>query len=112
MATFAHRVSAALEKLSKLSASANATFSFCQSSSKMQNISSDTTKKESVSNAVERSRGSMRSKTEGYLNKSTTAKPGEHVIFGGGDASIIMETCKKFSNIRLSNSKIQKSTSK
>ncbi|XP_032674714.1 uncharacterized protein LOC116845762 isoform X2 [Odontomachus brunneus] len=106
-------LTAALEKISMLSTTANATFSLCQSSSKVLNVSSATAEKESVSNVVEKLRGSVKSEAESCLNKSlVTGKFSERAISGSGDASLIMKTCKRFNNIRLSNSKIQKSTSK
>lgn len=96
-----------------LSTSANATFSLCQTSSKMLNVSSGTAEKGSISNVMERLRGNVTSEAESCLDKSVvTEKFGERAISGSGDASLIMKTCKRLNNVRLSNSKIQKSTSK
>ncbi|XP_014478361.1 PREDICTED: uncharacterized protein LOC106746342 [Dinoponera quadriceps] len=103
-------LTAALEKISMLSTSANATFSSCQSS---QDVSPGTTKKGSVSNTVENLRGNVRSEADNCLNKSSvTEKSGERAISGGGDVSLITETCKRLNSVQLSNSKIQNSTSK
>ncbi|EFN86422.1 uncharacterized protein LOC105181449 [Harpegnathos saltator] len=104
-------LTAALEKISTLSVSADAMMSPCQFSSKLQNISPGTTKKELASNVVEKSCRSVKSVES--LNKSTTTRQSnERAISGSSDVSLVIETCKKLNSIRLSNSKTQKSTSK
>jgi len=104
-------VSAVLEKITLSSTSENATFSSCQFS-KVENISSGNVNKESVFNIVEKLCQTVRPETESCLNKSAiTEKMSECAISGGGDASLIMESCQKFNSIQSPDNKIQKSTS-
>lgn len=104
-------VSAVLEKITSSSMSGNATFSSCQFS-RVENISSESVNKELVFNIVEKLCQTVRPETESCLNKSTiTEKMGECIITGGGDASLIMESCQKLNSARPPNNKIQKSTS-
>jgi len=102
-------VSAVLEKITLSSTSENATFSSCQFS-KVENISSGNVNKESVFNIVEKLCQTVR--PESCLNKSAiTEKMSECAISGGGDASLIMESCQKFNSIQSPDNKIQKSAS-
>ncbi|EZA60672.1 Serendipity locus protein alpha [Ooceraea biroi] len=104
-------LTAVLEKLTSPSTSASSTFSVCQSLKK-QDISSGHAIKEMVTNKVGKLSGTGRLETEICLNGSAmTEKVGECTMSGGGDASLIMETCQKLSSVRLSNNKIQKSAS-
>jgi hypothetical protein len=103
-------VSAALEKIISPSTSGNTTFS--AQPLKKQDVSSGNTIKEMVPNKVGKLFRTGRLETENYLNGSAmTEKVGECTMSGGGDASLIMETCQKLSTVRLSNNKIQKSAS-
>lgn len=78
----------------------------------MENASSGSVNKESVFNIVDKLCQTGRPETESCLNKSTiTQKMGECAISGGGDASLIMESCQKLNSVRLLNNEIQESTS-
>lgn len=112
MLTSVRCILAALEKISMLSTSTNATFLSCQSSSKMQNVSSGTAKKESVSNVEEQLRGSVKSETKDWLNMSTMTEKSDERTTSDGNASLVMETCKRLNSVRFSNNKTQESTSK
>lgn len=107
-------ISAVLEKITSSSTSGDATFSSCQFS-KVENVSSGSVNKESVLNIVEKLCQTVRSEErseESCLNKSAiTEKMSECTISGGGDASLIMESCQKLSSVQPSNNKIQKPTS-
>lgn len=104
-------VSAVLGKITVLSTSANATFSFCRSST-VQNVSPETTSKDTVSNMVKKLSETVRLEAEGSCsNKSAmTKKSGEFTISSGGDASLVMGVSQKVNSVRLSKSKIKKST--
>lgn len=101
-------VSAALEKITSLSTSENATFSSCQFS-EVKNA--EGVNKESVFNMEELCQ-TERPETGSCLNKSViTEKMNECAISGGGDASLIMESCQKLNSVRPPNNNVQKSTS-
>lgn len=103
-------LTAALEKITSPCASAG-TFLACQSIKK-QDVSFRHTVKETVPEKIGKLPGSGRLQTENCLNGSAMMKKaGECSMSGGGDASLIMEICQKFSNIRVSNNKIPKSAS-
>lgn len=102
--------SAVLEKISS-SSSGSATFLSCKSL-KEQNVSSEGANKEIVPNAiVKKLSGPAKRETKNCANKSAiTEKVGDCAISGGGDASLVMETCQKLNSVQLSNSKIQTPT--
>jgi len=102
--------SAVLEKIS-LSSSGYATFPSCKSL-KEQNVSSEGANKEIVPNAIAKKlSGPAKRETKNCANKSAiTEKVGDCTISGGGDASLVMETCQKLNSVQLSNSKIQTPT--
>ncbi|XP_011707227.1 PREDICTED: uncharacterized protein LOC105462387 [Wasmannia auropunctata] len=105
-------LTAALEKITSSSTSENATFSSCQFS-KMENISSGGVNKDAVFNIVEKLCQTVRPETESCFNKSAiTERMSECAISGGGDASLIMESCQKLNSVRSPpDNKIQKSIS-
>ncbi|XP_012523354.1 uncharacterized protein LOC105829213 [Monomorium pharaonis] len=97
-------LTAVLEKIIS-STSGNATFSSYQFS-KVENVSSESTNKDSVFNIVEKLCQTIRPETESCINKSAiTDKMSECTISGGGDASLIMESCQKLNSTRLPNNK-------
>ncbi|XP_011880589.1 PREDICTED: uncharacterized protein LOC105569054 [Vollenhovia emeryi] len=104
-------LTAVLEKIVSSSASRDATFASRQFS-EVECASLGSVNKESVFNIVEKLCQTGRPETDGCLNKSEIAeKMGECAISGGGDASLIMESCQKLNSVRSPGNKIQKSTS-
>ncbi|XP_070517202.1 uncharacterized protein Spt isoform X2 [Cardiocondyla obscurior] len=103
-------LTAALEKITKSFTLENATFSSCQLST-VENVPSESVDKESVFNIVEKF-CQTKPETKNCANKSPiTKKISKCAISGGGDASLIMESCQKLNSVLSPNSKIQKSIS-
>ncbi|XP_024889797.1 uncharacterized protein LOC112466127 isoform X1 [Temnothorax curvispinosus] len=103
-------LTAALAKITSSSTSENATFSSCQLS-EVENVSSQNVNKKLAFNIVEKLCQTGRPETESCLIESEiTEKIGKCTISGGGDASLIMESCQKLNSVRSPN-KIQNSTS-
>ncbi|CAL1679676.1 unnamed protein product [Lasius platythorax] len=104
-------LTAILEKITLSSTSGHATFASCKSL-KAQNMSSESANKEIASNTtVEKLSGTVKRETKNCANKSAiTEKVRDCTISGGGDASLVMETCQKLNSVQLSSNKIQKLT--
>lgn len=75
-------------------------------------MSSESANKEIASNTtVEKLSGTVKRETKNCANKSAiTEKVRDCTISGGGDASLVMETCQKLNSVQLSSNKIQKLT--